>query len=333
MRLLELAAGYGGLGLGLSALMPIELVGFSEIDPDARAVLRHRAPDADDLGDLTAVADWSPYRGVDWLTAGFPCQDVSVAGRQAGIRPGTRSGLWFDVAKVIEQVRPRRILLENVRGLLNVSGTRQVAADDQAVGDVTDDPGGGFGIVLGDLADLGFDAEWTCLRASEVGAPHHRERVFVVAHTQGVGRLTRGSRRSHVRGRSVSDGGCGSAASHADSQGRTRENGDPWGRCETARQGKEGTPVGRGCDRTNFGPYTRAIRQWEDILGRPAPDPSHRPGRVARLSPRFVEWMMGLPDGWVTDVPSISHNAALRILGNGVVPQQVAAALYRCGAA
>lgn len=331
MRLLELAAGYGGLGLALSALMPIELVAFSEIDPDARAVLRHRAPDADDLGDLTAVADWSPYRGVDWLTAGFPCQDVSVAGRRAGIRPGTRSGLWFDVAKVIAQVRPRRVLLENVRGLLDVSGTRQVAAHDQAVGDVTDDPGGGFGIVLGDLADLGFDAEWTCLRASDVGAPHRRERVFIAAHAQGVGRLSRRTERD-AWGHTVSDGGRDPDASHADSQGRPRENGEPWGRCETARE-IDGSPAGRGRDRTDFGPYTRAIRQWEDIMGRPAPVPTHRPGQVERLNPRFVEWMMGLPDGWVTDVPGVSHNAALRILGNGVVPQQAAAALHRCGAA
>ena len=105
----------------------------------------------------------------------------------------------------------------------------------------------------------------------------------------------------------------------------------------TARDWKDGAPdpdavpvnglLGRAVWH-GFGPYTAAIARWEQVIGRPAPSPTE-PGKDGRprLSPRFVEWLMGLPDGWVTDVPGITRSAALKALGNGVVPQQAALAL------
>ena len=97
---------------------------------------------------------------VDVLCGGFPCQDVSSGGLRAGIRQGTRSGLWLEYARLIGEIRPKYVIIENVRGLLSL----------------------GIEIVLGDLAERGYDAEWTVLPAAALGAPHHRERVFIVAY-------------------------------------------------------------------------------------------------------------------------------------------------------
>lgn len=97
---------------------------------------------------------------VDVLCGGFPCQDVSQGGRRAGIKEGTRSGLWYEYARIIGEIRPRYVIIENVRGLLSC----------------------GIEIVLQDLAALGYDAEWEVLPAAALGAPHHRERVFIVAY-------------------------------------------------------------------------------------------------------------------------------------------------------
>ena len=97
--------------------------------------------------------------GVDIICGGFPCQDISVAGKGAGIE-GSRSGLWSEYARIISEVRPRYVIVENVAALL----------------------GRGLERVLGDLAALGFDAEWHCIPASAVGAPHRRDRVWIVAY-------------------------------------------------------------------------------------------------------------------------------------------------------
>jgi DNA (cytosine-5)-methyltransferase 1 len=128
-----------------------------------------------------------PY--VDVLCGGFPCQDLSVAGRQAGI-DGRRSGLWGEYVRLIDVLRPRYVIVENVRNLL------------------AGDRGRWFGRVLGDLAACGYDAEWDCIPASAVGAPHRRDRVWLVAYPQGSGREARG--RDGVR--AVEGPGQGSVA-------------------------------------------------------------------------------------------------------------------------
>lgn len=218
-----------------------------------------------------------------------------------------------------------------------------------------------IGTVLGSLAGLGFDAEWTMLAASDVGAPHKRERIFIAAwpaaahpgrdarprdnpdqhaaagRGQGPAQDPHGAASEQRRqpaprqaesGRSRADsGGPGRAlAADADRDGLPRgEERDEWPQfAEALGEQRRVDPLGRVLD---WGIYEAAIRRWEAVTGRPAPAPTH-PGRggVPRLSPLLPEWMMGLPEGWVTDVPGLSGNDMLRLLGNGVVVQQAAAA-------
>ena len=137
---------------------------FCEIDPFCRSVLAKHWPGIPIYEDVTTLngAELPP---VDVLCGGFPCQDVSHGGKHAGIRKGTRSGLWLDYARLIGEVRPRYAIIENVRGVLSR----------------------GMEIVLRDLASLGYDAEWEVLSAAALGAPHRRERVFIVAFPHGEG--------------------------------------------------------------------------------------------------------------------------------------------------
>ena len=152
----------------------------------------------------------------------------------------------------------------------------------------------GFDVVLADLADLGWSARWGVVRASEAGAPHSRARVFIVA--------------------SDADSSSGEAWEHT--------------RHDSARLRKQ--PMGPPAP-TTWGKYQRAINRWEPIVGRRAPAPTmgDAEGRQ-RLSPVFVEWMMGLPEGWVTG-HGLTLPQELKMLGNGVVPQQARLALDLLG--
>lgn len=156
----SLFAGIGGIDLGLESTGGFKTRWFCEIDLFCRETLAHHWPDLPIYGDITKQ-DWSEVEPVDMLCGGFPCQDVSTAGKGAGIEEGTRSGLWFEFRRAIRALRPGLILVENVTGIL-VRGR--------------------LGIVLGCLAEDGYDAEWTVLSACQFGAPHARERVFIVAH-------------------------------------------------------------------------------------------------------------------------------------------------------
>lgn len=181
LRLGSLCTGYGGLDAAVGQVLDVETVWHTDPDPGAAAILVHHWPAVPNLGDITTT-DWASVPPVDVLTAGFPCQDVSLAGRRAGIADGTRSGLWTHVARAIETLRPRLVVLENVRGLLSASAHSDVEPCTWCVGDAGGEPPlRALGAVLGDLARLGFDAQWASVRASDVGAPHQRERVFLLA--------------------------------------------------------------------------------------------------------------------------------------------------------
>ncbi|WP_432111743.1 DNA cytosine methyltransferase [Streptomyces sp. YPW6] len=180
-RIGSLCSGYGGLDMGVREVLGGSVAWHCEIDPNAAAILAHHWPDVPNLGDLSAV-DFDQVEPVDVLTAGFPCQDVSLAGRRAGIAEGTRSGLWLHVARAIQALRPRLVVIENVRGLLSATAHSEVEPCPWCVGDGSAEPPlRALGAVLGDLARLGYDAEWCCVRASEVGTAHRRERVFIAA--------------------------------------------------------------------------------------------------------------------------------------------------------
>ena len=166
MKVLDLFAGIGGFSIGLERA-GFETAAFCEIDPYAQKVLRKNWPGVpiyDDVRTITAKRLATDGIGVDVITGGFPCQDISVAGNQAGIADGTRSGLWSECARLIGELRPRYAIFENVTNLLN--GER----------------GAWFKRVLWDISALGYDAEWHCIPASELGAHHHRDRIWIVAY-------------------------------------------------------------------------------------------------------------------------------------------------------
>ncbi|GKT37894.1 C-5 cytosine methyltransferase like protein, partial [Aduncisulcus paluster] len=134
LRIGSLFSGAGGLDLAVEHVTGGRTVWHCEADPDASKVLAAHWPDVPNLGDITAV-DWSQVEPVDVLCGGFPCQDVSAAGRRAGLVDGTRSGLWHEMARAIEALRPARIVIENVEGLLTADGEEWppevIAADDE----------------------------------------------------------------------------------------------------------------------------------------------------------------------------------------------------------
>lgn len=189
-RIGSLCSGYAGLDHAVQAVIGGELTWVADPDPGATAILAHHHPDVPNLGDITTV-DWATVPPVDVLAMGFPCQDVSVAGQRAGLLEGNRSGVWRHCARAISELNPELVVIENVPGLLSSPADGDVEPCPWCLGDTGSEPPlRALGAVLADLAALGFDAEWTSLRASEVGACHQRNRVFIVAwpaHAEGAG--------------------------------------------------------------------------------------------------------------------------------------------------
>jgi DNA (cytosine-5)-methyltransferase 1 len=344
LRVGSLCTGYGGLDLAATEVLGGTTAWVSDIDKGANKILAHRYPEVPNLGDFTN-RDWSTVEPVDVLTAGFPCQPVSHAGKRLG--SDDERWLWDDVARAVRDLRPGLVLLENVRGLLTAGGGRL------------------FGRVLGALADLGYDAQWHGLRAADVGAAHARFRVFIVAADtggqardewpglradvpprDGWGQSPRGSRPALLgtpRASEWKGSGPVGSASHQHwlehdyltaqvlqaEAGRllpTPMVGSTSPAAHNQISGQYRAAMTKAL--TRWGDYAAAIACWEDVLGRPAPAATQLSARGnPQLAPRFVEWLMGLPAGWVTDVPEITRSEALKALGNGVVPQQSAAAL------
>jgi DNA (cytosine-5)-methyltransferase 1 len=156
-----LFSGYGGIELGLEQTKGFKTLWHCEIEPYPSAILHERFPGVPNLGDITKVKWNEQEHKVDIICGGFPCQDISQAGKRKGIIKGeTRSGLWGEFHRAIRILRPRYVLIENVSAITNL----------------------GLDIVLADLAQERYDAEWLDLRASDFGAPHRRERIFIVGY-------------------------------------------------------------------------------------------------------------------------------------------------------
>lgn len=392
-------SGYGGLELGIAQVIPnITTRWVADYEPPtpkkpnpkqtAATILRHRFPGAPNLGDITIV-DWATTAPVKIVCAGTPCQDVSAAGARAGMRAGTRSGIWSSMVEAIAHHRPTLVVWENVRGALSATADSNVEPCPICLGDDRECTLRALGRVLGDLSELGYDACWEVVAASDIGAPHRRERVFVIAWPAAVaggggrdpGDQPRppgqtGIERADPAGGSWSDpadtsgtrlerprpGGHGpeiaqsvrdaGPAAHPESDGRNEGRTEPEGQlgrpdaaersngtaADTDGHGRESVLDGirgrqpdpaRRSD-VDWGPFAAAVRRWELVLGRPAPAPTGPTTRGGQaLAPAFVEWLMGLDQGWVTNVPGLTRNEQLHALGNGVVPQQAAHALRR----
>ena len=175
LKVLDLFSGIGGFSLGLERTGGFETVAFCEIEEFPRKVLIKHWPGVpcyDDVTKLTGDILKRDGISVDVITGGFPCQDISSAGNRKGIGPETRSGLYSEVIRLIGELRPEYVILENVSDLL-------VGPSEQ--------PGGWFSKVLFDLAECGYNAEWQNIPASAVGGVHNRERVWIVAYPNSVG--------------------------------------------------------------------------------------------------------------------------------------------------
>lgn len=271
LRTAELCAGYGGLSLSIGDKHPTWV---SEIDPQASRVLQARFPCSPNLGDMTRI-DWTSAHGADVLMGGTPCQDLSSAGRRAGMLPETRSGLWSHMYRAAEELSPDVVIWENVAGCRTSRGGNGMPA---------------LGRVVTELAGLGYGVVWDSVRASDVGAPHRRERLFVLAFRP----------------------------SSADALGVLFDRTG-----EARNRGFEPPNPDLPAHDPRLEEYGARLRLWESVTGLPMPEPlEDSPRGGVRLSSRFGEWMMGLPRGWVTGIRSIPRTAQFRILGNGVVPLQ-----------
>jgi len=274
LRVLDLFSGIGGFSLGLERTGGFETVAFCEIEPFPRRVLAKHWPEVPCYEDVTKLTGDILARdgiAVDVITGGFPCQDLSVAGKQRGMGEGTRSGLWSEIVRLIGELRPRYVIVENVAALLSGPSEK---------------PGGWFGRVLGDLAECGYDAEWENIPAAALGAPHRRERVWIVAYPAQVqrygGELHPGKRLE--RKALEQSGNCRSA----DNVANTKRIGQP----------RPGQPI--------VSSYCAPHRQWQ------AGHAFHeRFGSIWRAEPAVGRVANGVSDR--------SHRLAA--LGNAVVPQ------------
>ncbi|WP_018428258.1 DNA (cytosine-5-)-methyltransferase [Hoeflea sp. 108] len=164
LRVLSLFAGIGGFDLGLERTGGFETVAFCEIDPYRRSILSKHWPDVrqyEDVRNLTADALARDGIVIDVICGGFPCQDISIAGKGRGLA-GAKSRLWFEFLRIIGEIRPTYALIENSPKLRSR----------------------GLDVLLGGLSEIGYDAEWHCIPAAHVGAPHRRDRIWILAYRQ-----------------------------------------------------------------------------------------------------------------------------------------------------
>ena len=352
----SLFTGYGGLDMGVAMAVDSDarVAWTSDVEPGPCKLAATRWPDTPNLGDITKI-NWGDVEPVDIICGGSPCQDLSLAGKRAGMATGTRSGLWESMAAAIETIRPRLVVWENVLGALSARAYSPVAQEPWMLGNGATQPAlRAAGRVAGDLAGLGYDCRWAVVRASDAGAPHQRARFFLIGHPHGQP----WDMRRPARPRQAPSG-----RPHREFAGPSLDTLMPTPTASDHKAGRhqEGTghsltqavqllPTpqavsaaysGAGYGPTlnevatalapTYGPYAPALARWEQVTGRAAPTPANPPRRAGgkpRLSARFVEWMMGLPDGHVTGPDlNLSRERQLRMLGNGVVPQQAALAV------
>ena len=284
MKIGSLCTGYGGLDMAVEAYFNAEMVWCAEIDKYASKLIEQRF-NKPNLGDIKQIK-WDEVEPVDILTAGYPCQPFSHAGQRKGTQDERH--IWPYIIEAISRIRPSIVVLENVRGHLSL----------------------GFQEVLKDLAQNGYDAKWQIVRASDVGAPHQRARLFIVAYPTSIGQPSRITCRSETSlTRTTHDGCITDTDCNSCTQSRRAIN-SVHIEGEGLRNGED-----QGQTRHEYGFSLQMDRQT-------VPSTLDQD----RLNVKFVEYMMGLPSGWVTDL-GFTRAQQLKMLGNGVVPQQAYHAL------
>lgn len=173
LRVLDLFSGIGGFSLGLERTGGFETAAFCEFADFPRQVLAKHWPDTPIFPDVRELKGTDIEGPVDVICGGFPCQDISTSGTGQGL-DGERSGLWREMARLIGEIRPGFVVVENSPNLLAGANGRWM------------------GRILGDLAEIGYDAEWHVIPASATGAPHKRERIWIIAYPSGVGQSRQG---------------------------------------------------------------------------------------------------------------------------------------------
>lgn len=276
LRVLDLFAGAGGFTVAGDLAGGYETVAFCEIDKHARKVLAKNWPDVPIFEDVTKLKADDIDGTVDVITGGFPCQDLSTAGRGAGLGEGTRSGLFREMLRLACEIREKQgrlpyIIFENVARLL--SGPAEA-------------PGEWFGEFLHALAEVGYDAEWFCITAASIGAPHERNRVCVVAYANQEYGECRSRERPRIwdekEDERADDYSCGSVEG-----------------CATSPNAHQ-APIERG------GISRRVYAQHANLDGETS---------------QWGEWGGGEPEicGVDDGIPNRSHR--LGIMGNAIVPQ------------
>ena len=310
LRLLDTFAGIGGFSLAAHQLGGFQTIGFVEREPFCQKILSKNFAGIPIYDDITT---FKPEPGsADVICGGFPCQDISTAGKQAGIKEGTRSGLFYELMRVVRMVRPQYVVLENVAAIL----------------------ANGLDTVLGELAAAGFDAEWACIPASAVGACHQRDRWWLVAYPSAPNwrkERARGcgtQRTERIQGRQEDAGG--SAKSFE------VDAANPQSSRRRARQGQGTHQAGYQSEGTgNFSagsaaPYSNDQRQQEqhttavaDQQGWPSWNDAPR-----RLNPDWRSYV-SKPVLCRGDDGLSGRVDRLKALGNAVVPQVAMIPLQR----
>lgn len=185
MKIGSLFSGYGGLDAATIAVTGGQVVWHCEWEEAPSTVLDAHWSGVPNYRDVTKV-DFTQVEPVDVLTGGFPCQDLSLAGKRAGLKEGTRSNLWFEFHRAITELKPRLVIIENVRGLLSATANSDLELATSGLDYKPNQPTlRAIGAVSGSLSEIGYDCRWTTVAASDIGAPHRRERVFVIATPRG----------------------------------------------------------------------------------------------------------------------------------------------------
>ena len=307
MKIGSLCTGYGGLDMAVEAYFDAEMVWCAENDKYASKVIQERF-NKPNLGNIKTI-DWDAVEPIDILTAGYPCQPFSHAGQRKGTQDERH--LWPFIIQAISKIRPKYIILENVRGHLSL----------------------GFKEVLGDLAKNGYDAKWRIVRASDVGAPHQRARLFIVAYPNSDAREESRradreiptespglQRRQDVGQTWCKYGCCCEVIANTDNAGRLGDLQGLSGRSNSCIDSDTNNQ-----HKSYDGKVSELGRRFvtrREMSLQTAPDTLVD----GKLNAKFVEYMMGLNPGWITDL-DLSRAQQLKMLGNGVVPQQAYYAL------